>query len=637
MLRLGQGRVGRPQPDQRLRQGPGLRLHRPARRALQHGAVDGVVAEGRPARLLRAHREGAHADHPERPHHERSSSALTMKTVDEPESPSFSPDGKTVAFSALRGAIGDIFTVDLETRRGHQPDERRVRRLRPDVLARRQVHRLHRARQRQREAVPPRPRHEEEDAADLRHARRDARRSSSTTDTLVFSSTATDPAQAARTRGGEERQHLQHLDARPEERRAAAVHRRARRQPVARRPERRRRRSRIAFVTYYKGEYGSTRSSARSRCTPPRAPTSARPGPIIDFQAPLSHTLVAANKDARGHVREDVPRGAAAGERRRHERRRRLRRHAGHFQRRARRPAVQLLRRVDLAVPDARRLATMNLSRRFQYALQGFSQTQFFYGRPVGRLLRPGAGAVHRPRPGAWRRGRSAAARAFGIYPFNRYRRVELSGGARTSSTRSTTTRASQAYIRRTSSSGAASGLPQRHRSCRFGVAFVQETTVFREFGPLAGSTMRLGYDVAPKIGDLALAADHRRRRALLPAPRRPAACWRCASAGSRAWATTRTSCTSAATPRCAATTTCSSSAQNVVFANAELRFPLIEAVLTPIGVDRRHSRRRSSPTSAAAGSTARSFKFCDEDAEQVHDDRRLQADVTGQISIPTR
>ena len=35
-----------------------------------------------------------------------------------------------------------------------------------------------------------------------------------------------------------------------------------------------------------------------------------------------------------------------------------------------------------------------------------------------------------------------------------------------------------------------------------FGVAFVQETTVFREFGPLAGSTMRLAYDVAPKIGD---------------------------------------------------------------------------------------------------------------------------------------
>ncbi len=40
---------------------------------------------------------------------------MPMKSVDEPESPSFSPDGRTVAFSAMRGGIRDIFTVDLET------------------------------------------------------------------------------------------------------------------------------------------------------------------------------------------------------------------------------------------------------------------------------------------------------------------------------------------------------------------------------------------------------------------------------------------------------------------------------------------------------------------------------------------
>ena len=32
-------------------------------------------------------------------------------------------------------------------------------------------------------------------------------------------------------------------------------------------------------------------------------------------------------------------------------------------------------------------------------------------------------------------------------------------------------------------------------------VAFIQETTVFREFGPLAGNTMKLAYDISPKIG----------------------------------------------------------------------------------------------------------------------------------------
>ena len=34
------------------------------------------------------------------------------------------------------------------------------------------------------------------------------------------------------------------------------------------------------------------------------------------------------------------------------------------------------------------------------------------------------------------------------------------------------------------------------------GVAFIQETTVFREYGPLSGSTMRLSYEGAPKVGN---------------------------------------------------------------------------------------------------------------------------------------
>src|SRR5438477_4064519 len=41
---------------------------------------------------------------------------IPMKSVDEPESPSFSPDGKFVAFDALRNAVGDIFTINLQTK-----------------------------------------------------------------------------------------------------------------------------------------------------------------------------------------------------------------------------------------------------------------------------------------------------------------------------------------------------------------------------------------------------------------------------------------------------------------------------------------------------------------------------------------
>src|SRR5262249_38337829 len=40
---------------------------------------------------------------------------VPMKSVDEPESRAVSPDGRTVAFAGLRGGTGDIFTVDLQT------------------------------------------------------------------------------------------------------------------------------------------------------------------------------------------------------------------------------------------------------------------------------------------------------------------------------------------------------------------------------------------------------------------------------------------------------------------------------------------------------------------------------------------
>ncbi len=40
---------------------------------------------------------------------------IELKTVDMPESPDISPDGRYVAFSALNNAIGEIFIVDIET------------------------------------------------------------------------------------------------------------------------------------------------------------------------------------------------------------------------------------------------------------------------------------------------------------------------------------------------------------------------------------------------------------------------------------------------------------------------------------------------------------------------------------------
>ena len=107
-------------------------------------------------------------------------------------------------------------------------------------------------------------------------------------DTLVFSSTATDPAQpidpdVARNgniyniwtlnlKTGELRQYTDALGGNTVAGRAAAT-------------ARARRASRSSATT--RASTSCTRSSGASRSPPPRQPTSARPAPIIDFQAPL--------------------------------------------------------------------------------------------------------------------------------------------------------------------------------------------------------------------------------------------------------------------------------------------------------------------------------------------------------------
>jgi hypothetical protein len=116
------------------------------------------------------------------------------------------------------------------------------------------------------------------------------------------------------------------------------------------------------------------------------------------------------------------------------------------------------------------------------------------------------------------------------------------------------------------------------------GVSFIQETTVFREFGPLAGSTLRAAYDIAPKIGNTLsrqtfdLEARHYLRLG-----------------GSGLLATRIKGFKSTGdfpdfwyfggNYDLRGYDYLEFAGQNAVVANAELRFPLIEAALTPIGV----------------------------------------------------
>jgi hypothetical protein len=143
----------------------------------------------------------------------------------------------------------------------------------------------------------------------------------------------------------------------------------------------------------------------------------------------------------------------------------------------------------------------LNLSRRFQWAVQGFSQTQFFYGQLSGAFYDPiYANLISRSDALATQTFRGGT--VFGIYPFNHYRRIEVSGGLMQFREEFTDTGLQQ-YSAQYQQDTYGTQLFRNGTSMPLGVAFIQETTVFREYGPLSGSTMRLAYDASPKVGNM--------------------------------------------------------------------------------------------------------------------------------------
>jgi outer membrane protein assembly factor BamA len=116
------------------------------------------------------------------------------------------------------------------------------------------------------------------------------------------------------------------------------------------------------------------------------------------------------------------------------------------------------------------------------------------------------------------------------------------------------------------------------------GVNFVQETTVFREFGPLAGNTMRLSYEVAPKIGNTlsrqTVDADARYYQRLgstgLLALR---------ARGFKSWGQAPDFMYFGGNSEMRGYEYLEFVGDQTAFFNAELRFPFIDAMLTPVGI----------------------------------------------------
>ena len=504
---------------------------------------------------------------------------IPMKSVDEPESPSFSPDGRLVAFDALRGAVGDIFTIDLQTREitnlTNDPFGDRAPSFSPDgkfivytarVSGNDKLFKLDL---------------DTKQKTQITFGTQDETGASFIDDhTIVFASTATDPAvplepEVARNgnifnvwtldlTSGELRQYTDAVGGNWS--------------PVVLNEGKT---NRVAFISYFKNEYTIRTLERKEPLHTAASSDFGSPGPIIDFQAPLQHSLVQSNVRKKGAFEKMFLEG---------------------------RPPINVgvtsngdvfggtavsfgdvlgdkqINIFAASISQYRTLAAwyVNLGRRFQYALQGYSQTQFFYGSLGGVFYDPSyAPFVSRDLSIATRTVRGGS--ALGIYPLDRYRRVQVSGGV--------------VNLNEEYNDPALQQIAEDYQKQAYGqpvfrngtliplsVEFIQETTVFREFGPLAGNTMRAMYDVAPPIGSLLsrqtidIEARHYLRlgtTGLLATRIR----------GFKSFGNYPDFIYFGGNGDLRGYDYLQFAGQNAVYANAELRFPIIEAALTPIGV----------------------------------------------------
>ena len=352
---------------------------------------------------------------------------IELKTVDMPESPDISPDGKQVAFAALQGATGDIFVVDIETGelknvtkddRGDfsptwSPDGKSI---------------VHLARVSQNDKLF---------RIDLATGERkqltfgthdDGGPQFMDADTLVFPSTAIDPNQSIPddVQKNGNIYNIWTLNLKNSELRQYTDTLTGNTSPVVLRDQTP---ARIAFITYYKSEWGihvlnreeplHTVASADYGAGDPTAQD-------LPFVPPLQHQLVQSNIKKKGTFekmflegRPPVALGVTSG---------------GDLFGGTQVTFTDVLgdKQFNVFAASVSQYRTLsasyiNLSRRLQYAIQGYSQTQFFYGYNPAVFYGQNYGYLDRDLAIATQTSRGGT--AIGIYPLNRYSRLEFSAG----------------------------------------------------------------------------------------------------------------------------------------------------------------------------------------------------------------
>jgi len=504
---------------------------------------------------------------------------IALTTVDAPESPDFSPDSTRIAFSGMRNGQADIFTVDLGTKAvvnltadpvadyaptwasdgtsivylARVSGNLKLFRMNPDGSDRTQL---------------TFGTHDEGGAQFL-----DAH-------TLVFSSTAVDPNEVTDPEAAKNGQiyNLWTLSLTDGELKQYTGALTGNLSPVVLHDHAP---ARVAFVTYLKGENGLHILDLEHETLAVASAEFGTPGPIVDFQAPLTHAMVADNRKKLGRfeklyleARPPVSLGVTSG---------------GDVLGGTQVTFTDVLgdEQISVNVSSAGQYRSasgtwLNQGSRLQWAIQASSQTQFFFGQQSGVFFPPAlSGLIDRDLATATRTVRGASVVA--IYPFNRYRRIEVFGGF-SHYAESFADPSLQDFSTQFQQQQFGRPILNNGNSVPLGAALVQETTVFREFGPLSGSTMRLAYEAAPKIGNTlsrqTLDGDARKYFRL-----GASGVLALRARGFKSWGDNPGFTYFGGNSELRGYDYLQFAGQNAFFANAELRLPLIDAMATPIGV----------------------------------------------------
>ena len=554
---------------------------------------------------------------------------LLLEEVDGPESPAFSPDGRRVAFAAMADGLSDIYIVDVETGALTNVTKDTVAdyapAFSPDGTALVYTVRI---------GANDKLFH-----IDLNTGARKQITFGSHDDmaarfyddrTIVFTSTATDPAVSLPLAVAQDGTipNVWTLDLQTSQLRQWTDTATGNVSPVVLRQEEG---LRVAFVSYYKGGFTVHAISGEQPVAVVASSDFGGPGPVFDFTAPLSHTLLRDNVRRKGAFekmslagRPPVLLGVTSG---------------GDLYGNTQVTFTDVLgdKEISFYAQSVLQYRTtaftfLNIGRRFNYAIQGYAQDLFYFGQDLtrsGALFDPTlAPFIDRELAEAVQSQRGGT--VFGIYPFNRYARLQVSGGYIHVNERYTNDGlqdlAEQYQIEQYGTT-----LFRNGHMMPLGISFIRDTSVFREYGPVSGSLLKTSVDYSPSLGDRWLAKqtfgfDGRYYLRLVANGVLAVRLY-----GQKSWGDTPDFFNFGGNSEMRGYEYLEFIGQKGFFANAELRFPLIEAMLTPIGV-LGGLRGTLFANLGAAGFNSQPFKVLSSRSETVEALAGYNLDVNGDV-----